>query len=142
MKMISSRRIALASAALLGLNVAIPEAVRAASRVDGLGGPRGYGTTFLGPNDDGSTGGITLPFEIQFFGNTYSRIFLNNNGNITFNGPLGAFTLTAFPGAPQPIIAPYWADVGTRRLIRTASLQPGITWVIMTLVTISSTHFS
>lgn len=114
MKWLAIRGITLASSALLALNVAIPEAVRAASLVGGLGGPRGYGTTFLGPNDDGSTGEIALPFEIQFFGNTYNSLFLNNNGNITFRSPLSSFTPTAFPGAPQPMIAPYWADVDTR----------------------------
>ena len=43
-----------------------------------------------------------------------STFFINKNGNITFNSVLSSYAPTAFPGAPQPIIAPWWADVDTR----------------------------
>ena len=39
---------------------------------------------------------------------------MNNNGDISFNGPVGAYTPSAFPLDSLPLIAPYWADVDTR----------------------------
>lgn len=39
-------------------------------------------------NDDGSSELVTLPFPINFFGNQYSALFVNNNGNVTFNSPM------------------------------------------------------
>jgi hypothetical protein len=41
---------------------------------------------------------------------------VNNNGNVTFNGPLGGFTPAAFPASSHPMIAPFWGDVDTRNL--------------------------
>src|SRR5262245_19540813 len=88
--------------------------------VNGLGGSAGFGEQSLAANDDGSTGAIdiTSVFGAQglnFFGHYYTSIYINNNGNITFNSPTGQFTpsqITA--GAGNPIIAPFWADVDTR----------------------------
>ncbi|MFO1357945.1 nidogen-like domain-containing protein [Plasticicumulans sp.] len=80
----------------------------------GLGGPAGYGELTQGRNDDGSSGLLDLPFEINFFGNVYDALYVNNNGNLTFNSPLGTFTPESFPVANQPMIAPYWGDVDTR----------------------------
>ncbi len=78
------------------------------------GGMRGYGTQSLVPNDDGSSSGLNLPFEIRWFDQSYDTFFLNNNGNISFNSPLGAYTPNPFPISGQPLLAPYWADVDTR----------------------------
>jgi hypothetical protein len=55
-----------------------------------------------------------LPFTVNFFGNNYDSIFVNNNGNISFNGPVSTFTPSPFPVSRQPLIAPYWGDVDTR----------------------------
>ncbi|MCQ9375365.1 PEP-CTERM sorting domain-containing protein [Methyloversatilis sp. XJ19-13] len=77
-------------------------------------GDEGFGTEFLPANDDESTNLLELPFDINFFGSTYSSFFVNNNGNITFESALGTFTPDPFPVASQPMIAPYWADVDTR----------------------------
>jgi len=82
--------------------------------VNGLGGPAGYGELSQGPNDDGSSNSLPLPFTVNFFGNDYSSFFVNNNGNVTFNAPLGTFTPDAFPNQLQPMIAPFWGDVDTR----------------------------
>jgi hypothetical protein len=68
----------------------------------------------LAANDDGSTGEITLPFSINFFGTTYSSLWVNNNGNVTFTGPLGDFTPDPIVTNGMPMIAPFWADVDTR----------------------------
>ncbi len=99
-----------------------PSAAQAIGLVNGLGGPRGFGTNFLNRNDDGSTAGLGLPFNLYFADSMRSTFFVNNNGNITFNSALSSYTPTAFPGAPQPIIAPWWADVDTR------NSSSGVVW--------------
>jgi hypothetical protein len=73
----------------------------------------GFTANTLPANDDGSTGRITLPFEICFFGQIFDSLFVNNNGNVTFNNPLGQFT-PSLSVINQPIIAPFFADVDTR----------------------------
>jgi hypothetical protein len=94
-----------------------------ATLLGGLGGPVGYGTDCVPACDDcswptGTTTGLALapafPNGLHFYGGTYQTTFVNNNGNISFQSPLGAFTPDAFPGAAQPMIAPFWADVDTR----------------------------
>jgi hypothetical protein len=71
-------------------------------------------TLAMQPNDDGSTGIIPIPFTFNLYGQTYNSIYINNNGNITFTGPLSTFSATAFPSTGNAIVAPFWADVDTR----------------------------
>ena len=85
--------------------------------LSGFGGPSGYGESFIPRNDDGSSTELPLPFPLDFYGTTYNSFWVNNNGNITFTGPLFNYTPDAFPGAPLPMIAPWWADVDTRNPI-------------------------
>jgi hypothetical protein len=80
----------------------------------GFGGPQGFGTTSVFRNDDSGIGPIANPFPLNFYGTTYNNYFVNTNGNITFESVFGTYTPTFFPGAPEPIIAPWWADVDTR----------------------------
>ncbi|MES2262368.1 MAG: nidogen-like domain-containing protein [Pseudomonadota bacterium] len=80
----------------------------------GFGGPEGFGELTQLQNDDGSSSQLNLPFQINFFSNTFDKFYVNNNGNISFRSPLATFTPDPFPVANQPIIAPYWADVDTR----------------------------
>ena len=68
----------------------------------------------LPANDDGSTGVVPIGFTINFFGVNFSTLFVNNNGNVTFNNPLGQFTPTGITAGSQPTMAPFWADVDTR----------------------------
>jgi hypothetical protein len=65
-------------------------------------------------NDDSSTGLVTLPFPINFFGTTYGHFFINNNGNVTFNAALPTYTPFTINARTPPIIAPFLADVDTR----------------------------
>ena len=66
-------------------------------------------------NDDSSVGPVSLGFSPDFFGSNYSDVYVNNNGNVTFNSPLGLFTPSPIgTGLGFPIIAPFWADVDTR----------------------------
>lgn len=106
---------ALASSSVLSIGIVVaPLPGRAISLLSGFGGPSGFGESFLPRNDDGSTSILSLPFSVKFFGNTYNNFYVNNNGNITFQSSLAGYTPSSFPGAPQPIIAPFWADVDTR----------------------------
>lgn len=68
----------------------------------------------LSPNDDGSSSLINLPFSFNFYGTLYNSLYINNNGNITFENSLFSFSSNAFPSTGNKIIAPFWADVDTR----------------------------
>jgi hypothetical protein len=79
----------------------------------------GSGTTQVfagGRTDDGSSNAVNVGFTLNFFGVTTSTVFVNCNGNITFNQPFSTFTPTALNSnnGGIPIIAPYFADVDTR----------------------------
>ncbi|RYY02296.1 MAG: choice-of-anchor A family protein [Gammaproteobacteria bacterium] len=86
--------------------------------ISNLGGTSGYGQLAMSPNDDGSSGLIdvsaTFSKGVNFFGQSYKNIYVNNNGNITFKAPVGVYTPTPFPISQQPMIAPFWGDVDTR----------------------------
>jgi hypothetical protein len=66
-------------------------------------------------NDDMSFE-LILPFDFKLYGATYAAgtpIFLNNNGNLSFDNAISSFTASSFP-INSPMIAPYWSDVDTR----------------------------
>ena len=69
----------------------------------------------LQPNDDGSSPLINIPFNFCLYGQTYNHIYINNNGNLTFTGPMSSFSSTAFPSTGNAIVAPFWGDVDTRQ---------------------------
>jgi hypothetical protein len=75
-----------------------------------------YGQITQPRNDDDSSERLDLPFSLNFFGTNYNKFWVNNNGNVSFNGPLSTFTPNPFPQSNQPLIAPWWADVDTRNL--------------------------
>jgi hypothetical protein len=74
----------------------------------------GLGSVIMAPNDDGSSSVQNLGFTLNLFGTNYTQFWVNNNGNITFTGPLGTFTPSGPTGVNQPIISPYFTDVDTR----------------------------
>jgi hypothetical protein len=85
-------------------------------------------------NDDGFSGPHDLGFTLNFFGNDYTQFWANNNGNISFNGGIAAFTPSGPQGASQPIISPFFGDVDTRNTasglmhLRTDPNQIIVTW--------------
>jgi hypothetical protein len=90
-----------------------------ATLVSGLGGSRGFGENSLGPEDDSPSASIDVSTifgaGLNFFGTTYSSLWLNNNGSVTFGSPLSSYSPTSITAATSiPIIAPFWADVDTR----------------------------
>ena len=70
-------------------------------------------TLAMGPNDDGSTASLTIPFTFTLYGATYTSLFINNNGNISFGSPYGTFTSAPFPSDQYIMVAPFWGDVDT-----------------------------
>ena len=103
---------------ILAISCFISVEAFAITMVNGLGGPEGYGENQFADNDDGSiTIDVSSVFTggLNFFGTTYSTIYLNNNGNITFGTPIWAYQPYDLSGnTGNPIIAPYFADVDTR----------------------------
>jgi hypothetical protein len=88
----------------------------------GLGGPQDVGersvlgsTLTAGNYDNGSLAiNITSVFGaggITCFGTSYSSIYINTNGLITFDGPNTDNTPMALRKLRQPAIAPFWADI-------------------------------
>lgn len=64
--------------------------------------------------DDSSSAAVELGFTLNFFGINESSLFVNNNGNVTFDGPLSTFTPFGLSNPARQIIAPFFADVDTR----------------------------
>ena len=75
----------------------------------------GLFTTVLPANDDSYVGPVSLGFSANINSTLYSSTYVNNNGNITFDGGLSTYTPSAISsGAYGPIIAAFFADVDTR----------------------------
>jgi len=79
---------------------------------DQIGGGIGS-SSIMARNDDNSSAVQNLGFTLNFFGTNYTQFYVNNNGNITFSGPLGSYTPAGPTGAALPIISPFFADVDT-----------------------------
>jgi hypothetical protein len=74
----------------------------------------GFDQRSLTANDDGSTDRVPLGFEIVFYGNTNSTLYVNNNGDVTFDSPQSEYSPKTLASLGVEVIAPYWADVDTR----------------------------
>ncbi|MCC7283444.1 MAG: VPLPA-CTERM sorting domain-containing protein [Acetobacteraceae bacterium] len=74
----------------------------------------GFNANTLPANDDGSTGFVSFGLTLDFFGTSYTGGFVNNNGNVTFGGPLSTFTPFPIVSNGLPMLAPFFADVDTR----------------------------
>jgi len=74
----------------------------------------GFDQQTLDRNDDGSTGLVPIGFTIDFLGNTHDSLYVNNNGNVTFDNPLSIYSPAPLGNLGTDIIAPFWADVDTR----------------------------
>ncbi len=64
-------------------------------------------------NDDGSSAPYSLGFRINFFGRIQDTLFVNNNGNVTFDAALPDYTPQRIVETGRVMIAPFWADVDT-----------------------------
>lgn len=73
--------------------------------------PPGPGLEVTAADDGWATvSPLTLPFTFCFFGDSKTQVWLNNNGNISFNGGISAFSSSAFPSVGNEMIAAFWAD--------------------------------
>lgn len=66
-----------------------------------------------GQNDDGYMY-LNLGFDVTFYGTTYSSLYINNNGNVSFGAGISAYVPSGPSGAAAPIISPFFSDVDTR----------------------------
>lgn len=64
--------------------------------------------------DDGSHGPLALPFSFDLYGQLFSQVYINTNGNVTFDVPYTTFTSTGFPTNVAVMVAPFWADADLR----------------------------
>lgn len=81
----------------------------------------GFDAIEMSPTDDGtynnptdSAIAVPLGFALNFYGETFTTCYVNNNGNITFDNPLDTWNPITFQSSPRKMIAPFWADVDTQ----------------------------
>ena len=74
----------------------------------------GFDTTTQPGNDDGSDGPVAIGFTANFFGLSFTSLYVNTNGNVTFDSSLSTFTPFNLTSTSRQIIAPFFADVDTR----------------------------
>jgi hypothetical protein len=96
------------------LIVAAPGAAQATDLSGALVGASDCIQHELPRNDDDFTSSVAMPFAVDFYGQSYQQLWVNNNGNVTFDGPLGTYTPFGLQATMSAIIAPYFADVDTR----------------------------
>src|SRR3954471_21854856 len=87
---------------LVALAVTIPAGAEGPNAVQNLAGCT---ANTLPPGDDNSTAAVPLGFTANFFGRSFTDVYVNQNGNVTFSGPLGAFTPQDLTTVSDPIIA-------------------------------------
>jgi hypothetical protein len=68
----------------------------------------------LGVSDDGSTQDpVALPFQMNYFGVQRGALYVNNNGNVTFDSAMSTYTPFRLEADTPAVIAPFLADVET-----------------------------
>lgn len=92
-----------------------------------------YGTG-LGIGDDDCKL-ADIGFEFTFYGNTYSEVWVNSNGNMTFNGCNTRFWPTTIPDGTNEIIAPIYGDfvpeaAGADVYVHVTGTAPNRTFVV------------
>ncbi|XP_073511801.1 alpha-tectorin-like [Phyllobates terribilis] len=99
---------------LVVLLLALPSALSMAYKEPGsLLYPYGpaHNDLFTDIEDDGGTDEIFLTHSFTFFEEIHRRLYVNNNGAISFNTPVTEYTPDAFPIPDLYMICPYWGDV-------------------------------
>ncbi|XP_060720764.1 alpha-tectorin-like [Tachysurus vachellii] len=77
--------------------------------------PYGTGDIVNARNDDGSSPLIVLQQPFIYFGTSYIQVFVNNNGDLTFDQAWYSYTPYQFPvNGGRDIIAPFWTDIDNR----------------------------
>lgn len=73
----------------------------------------GFDSFSLAANDDLSTDLVPIGFELDFFGGLRDQLYVNNNGNVTFDNALFEFSPSDVPIGSTEIFAPFFSDVDT-----------------------------
>jgi hypothetical protein len=74
----------------------------------------GFSLSTLPACDDCAAGPVNLGFTADFFGNSYTSLYVDDNGIVTFGASYGsAYNPQTISTIPVPVIAPYYADVDT-----------------------------
>ncbi len=97
-----------------GTSVARAEGPNAILTLPNATGADGCKETVLPANDDESSYLSPIGFGLNFFNRTYDQLYVNNNGNVTFENPLSTYTPFDLNSTSEVIIAPFFADVDTR----------------------------
>lgn len=114
-KNIMKRVCAVPVLALVGAALAAVAAAPASAEGPGAVRPdAAFTANVLPANDDSSQAQVPLGFTADFFGYRYSSVFVNNNGNVSFDESLREFTPFALTPWGKKIIAPFFGDVDTR----------------------------
>lgn len=64
-------------------------------------------------NDDGSAELMLNGWSFDFYGTSWSSVWANNNGNVSFGVPFSTYSSSGFPISNFPMVAPFWGDVDT-----------------------------
>lgn len=76
-----------------------------------------YAANAFYSTDDDSSDAVDLGFTIHFSNTDYSSLFINNNGNVTFDFASGLGNPSSLAGGlgeqGGPVLAPFFADVDT-----------------------------
>ncbi|ESO98711.1 hypothetical protein LOTGIDRAFT_113882 [Lottia gigantea] len=71
-----------------------------------------FGDSLTAALDDGGSGQINITVSFPFFNKKHDKLYVNNNGVISFLKELKVYRPDDFPlQDATPIIAPFWADV-------------------------------
>ena len=92
-----------------------------ATLISGLGGTAGYGENtfstsgYTGNLDDGSINvSLNTVFGasgVNLYGTTYTSVYINTNGLLTFGAAEPGYTPAALTTLGQPSVAPFWTDI-------------------------------
>ena len=80
---------------------------RQASSFSEVGTPKGW-------QKDDECWELALPFAFPFYGSTYSTVWVNSNGTLTFDGYFTVLTPDSSVLSQHPMIAALWKDLDTR----------------------------
>jgi hypothetical protein len=76
-----------------------------------------------GNTEDGASDRIDLPFTVDLFGRSFTGLFVNENGTISFVDADRRYYPSAMADQTAPLLAPFFADV-----TRTNRISGDVTW--------------
>jgi Putative Ig domain len=74
----------------------------------GSSGPESCPLTLL---NNASTGAIPLGFPIDFGNGSVTNLYVNENGIVSFTGPITSTSFSSLASVGQPVIAPFFSDL-------------------------------